>query len=328
MQVIIPRLLLLAALVATAPALAADKPNKPAKPKTITIVVPFTHGGPTDEIAQILAETMGNALKQKVVEKNIVGAGGTLGAEQVAKAKPDGTTLLLTNIGHATSASLYRKLRYDPVKSFEPIGLVADVPMTLVAKPKLPAENFKELLAYIQGNPGKVTYGHAGIGSASHLCGLLFMSAIKTNFATVPYNGTAEAMADLVAGRFDLMCDQTSNTLEPIKAGKIKVFGVTSKSRLPNLPAPTLIEDGLPGFELIVWHGLYAPKGTPKPVIDKLAAALQQALQDPKLKAKFAEVGAAPAVQDKARPQALRARLTAEVDKWKPIIKKAAVYAD
>lgn len=329
MQSKIPGVLLLAALAAV-PAAAADATaNRPAKQKTVTLIVPFTHGGPTDALAQPLAQAMTRALGQTVIEKNVAGAGGTLGAEQVAKAKPDGNTLLLSNIGHATSSALYRRLRYDPVNDFAPIGLVADVPMTLLGRPRLPAADFKELLSYIHTRPGKVTYGHAGIGSASHLCGLLFMKAVKTDFATVAYPGARESLADLLSGQFDLSCDQTTNTLAAIREDRVKSFAVTTKARLRSLPeVPTLAESGLQGFELTVWHGLYAPKGTPQAVLDKLSAALRTALQDPELVAKFAESGVHPAAADQARPEALRARLLAERKKWTAVIKDAGIYAD
>lgn len=303
---------------------AAERPQRP-----VTVIVPFTHGGPTDMVARPLVKAMAKALGQKVVEKNVPGAGGTLGSEQVARAKPDGYTLLLANIGHAASTALYRELRYDPLADFEPIGLVAEVPMTLVARPRFPAADIKELRSYIASNPDRVTYGHAGIGSASHLCGLLFMKAIKADLATVPYQGTYEALADLLGGRVDLTCDQTTNTRAAIREDKVKVYGVTTKSRLPSLPAvPTLAESGLRGFELSVWHGLYAPKGTPDAVVEKLAAALRDALQDPALLHRFAQVGAQAVPLSKARPEALRARLAIDREKWAAVIKDAGVYAD
>lgn len=323
-----PRKLIRAvALLAVAVSSVAFAAGDTAKP--ITIIVPFTHGGPTDDIAQVLAPALSKALGRPVREKNVIGAGGTLGAEQVSRAGRDGSTLLLANMGHATSRALYRGLRYDPVKSFEPIGLVADVPMMLVARSTLAAANLSELRAQLGAGPGKLTYGHAGIGSASHLCGLMLSSALGVEFAPVAYPGTADAMADLVAGRFDLMCDQSSNTIEPIQAGKVKVFGVTSKARVPDFQhVPTLAEGGLPRFDLLVWHGLYAPKGTPVPVIDKLAAALQAALKDPDLKARLAGLGALPVPPERARPQALRRKLDAEIAKWAPIIRNAGLHVE
>jgi tripartite-type tricarboxylate transporter receptor subunit TctC len=297
--------------------------------KTITMIVPFAAGGPTDTVARLVAQSMGNTLKQTILVENVGGAGGTIGAARAAKANPDGYTLFLHHIGQSTAPTLYRKLPYNAIDSFEPIGLVTDVPMTFVARANFPAKDFKELLAYVKANKDKVTYANAGVGSASHLCGMLFMSAIGTDFTTVPYKGTGPAMNDLLGGQVDFMCDQTTNTTSQIKGGKIKVYGVTTKTRVPSLPdVPTLNEAGLPNFEVAVWHGLYAPKGTPKPVIDSLANALQHALKDPNVKSRFAELGTEPVPESKAKPEALRAFLKSEIDKWSPIIKKAGVYAD
>jgi tripartite-type tricarboxylate transporter receptor subunit TctC len=229
----------------------------------------------------------------------------------------------------STAPALYRKLPYNPVTDFEPIGLINDTPMTLVAKKDFPAKDLKELIAYVKKNKDKVTYANAGLGAASHLCGMLFMTAIETDVTTVPYKGTAPAMNDLLGGQVDFMCDQTTNTTSQIKGGKIKVYGVTTKKRVASLPdVPTMEEAGLKGFEVSVWHGLYAPKGTPKPVIDKLTKALQQAIKDSTVKQRFADLGAEPVAEKAATPDALRAQLKAEIDKWAPIIKKAGVYAD
>jgi tripartite-type tricarboxylate transporter receptor subunit TctC len=297
--------------------------------KPITMLVPFAAGGPTDTVARLTAQSMGTALKQQVIVENVGGAGGTIGAARAAKADPDGYTIFLHHIGQSTAPSLYRKLSYNAIDSFEPIGLVTDVPMTLVTRKDFPAKDFKELLAYLKANKNKVTYANAGVGSASHLCGMLFMSAINTELTTVPYKGTGPAMNDLLGGQVDLMCDQTTNTTSQIKSGKIKVYGVTTKTRVPSLPnIATLDESGLPGFEVAVWHGLYAPKGTPKPVIDALAGALQHAVKDPAVKTRLAELGTEPVAESKAKPEALRTFLKAEIDKWSPIIKKAGVYAD
>jgi tripartite-type tricarboxylate transporter receptor subunit TctC len=297
--------------------------------KTITMIVPFAAGGPTDTVARLVAQAMGNTLKQTIVVENVGGAGGTIGAARAAKANPDGYTLFLHHIGQSTAPSLYRKLSYNAIDSFEPVGLVTDVPMTFVARADFRAKDFKELLAYVKANKDKITYANAGVGSASHLCGMLFMSAINTELTTVPYKGTGPAMNDLLGGQVDLMCDQTTNTTSQIKSGKIKVYGVTTKTRVPSLPnVPTLHEAGLPNFEVAVWHGLYAPKGTPKPVVDTLAGALQKALKDPNVKTRFAELGTEPVAENQATPEALRTFLKSEIDKWSPIIKKAGVYAD
>ena len=297
--------------------------------KTITMIVPFAAGGPTDTVARLVAQSMGTKLKQQIIIENVGGAGGTIGAARVAKADPDGYTLFLHHIGHSTAPGLYRKLTYNAIDSFEPIGLITDVPMTIVARGNFPAKDFKEFLTYIKANKAKVTYANAGVGSASHLCGMLFMTAIGTDLTTVPYKGTGPAMNDLLGGQVDFMCDQTTNTTSQIKSGKIKAYGVTTKTRLPSMPdVPTLNESGLPGFEVAVWHGLYAPKGTPKPIIDALTGALQVALKDPVVKQRFADLGTEPVPEAKARPEALRAHLKSEIDRWGAIIKKAGVYAD
>jgi tripartite-type tricarboxylate transporter receptor subunit TctC len=297
--------------------------------KTITMVVPFAAGGPTDTVARLVAQSMGTKLKQQIIVENVGGAGGTIGAARVAKAAPDGYTIFLHHIGHSTAPALYRKLTYNAIDAFEPIGLVTDVPMTVVARKDFPAKDFKELLAYVKANKDKVTYANAGVGSASHLCGMLFMTAIGTDLTTVPYKGTGPAMNDLLGGQVDFMCDQTTNTTSQIKGGKIKVYAVTTKTRLQSMPdVPTLNEAGLPGFEIAVWHGMYAPKGTPKPIVDTLAAALQVALKDPVVKQRFADLGTEPVAEARAKPEALRAHLKSEIDRWGPIITKSGAYAD
>jgi tripartite-type tricarboxylate transporter receptor subunit TctC len=297
--------------------------------KVITLVVPFTAGGPTDTVARLLGVPMTKILKQQIIVENVGGAGGTIAANRVAKVAPDGYTIFIHHIGMATAPALYRKLPYNPMTDFEPIGLINEVPMTLVAKKDFPAKDLKELIAYVKANKEKVNYANAGLGAASHLCGMLFMSTIQTEVTTVPYSGTGPAMNDLLGGQVDFMCDQTTNTTSQIKAEKIKVYGVTTKNRVPSLPnVPTMGEAGLAGFEVAVWHALYVPKGTPKPVIDKLTQALQEALQDATVKQRFADLGTEPVAADRATPEALRKHLKAEIDKWGPIIKQAGVYAD
>jgi tripartite-type tricarboxylate transporter receptor subunit TctC len=303
---------------------AQDYPNKP-----IVIIVPAAAGGPTDTLTRVLAASMSETLKQTVLIDNSGGAGGTIGINKAAKARADGYTLLLYHIGMATSPALYRKLPYDTLGDFDYIGQVADVPMTLIATKKTPASTFAEFLPYAKANKDKLTYATAGIGSASYLCGLLFMSAIQTDFTTVPYKGTGPAMNDLVGGQVDFICDQTTNTVPQIKSGNVKVYGVTTSARLPSLPdVPTLQEQGLAGFDLVVWNGLYAPKGIPKLAQDRLVAALQAAVQSPAFKARLADVGAEPVPVAKATPESLRAMLRSEIDKWTPVIRKTGVYAD
>jgi len=297
--------------------------------KVITMVVPFAAGGPTDTVARLLGGPMTKTLKQQIIVENVAGAGGTIAANRVAKMAPDGYTILIHHIGMATAPALYRKLPYHPVTDFEPIGLINEVPMTLVAKKDFPPKDLKELIAYVKANKEKVNYANAGLGAASHLCGMLFMTAIQTEVTTVPYSGTGPAMNDLLGGQVDFMCDQTTNTSSQIKADKIQVYGVTAKNRVPSLPnVPTMDEAGLEDFEITIWHALYAPKGTPKPVIDKLTKALQEALQDATVKQRFAALGTAPVAAERATPEALRKHLEAEIDKWGPIIKKAGAYAD
>ena len=305
-------------------AAAQDYPNK-----QISLAVPFAAGGPTDTLARNLGVAMTQQLKQQVVIENVAGAGGTIAANRVAKAKPDGYSLLIHHIGMSTAPALYRMLPFNPLTDYEYIGQVADVPMTVIAKTGLPPDNLTELIAYVKKNKEKLNLGNAGLGAASHLCGLLFMSRIEANITTVPYNGTAPAMTALMGGQIDLMCDQTTNTTQQIKSGRVKVYGVTTAQRVASLSmVPTLAEQGLKGFEISVWHGVYAPKGTPKLVIDKLVSALQASVQDAQFKSRIGELGAQAVSKDKVTPAALASHLKAEIEKWSSIIKKAGVYAD
>jgi tripartite-type tricarboxylate transporter receptor subunit TctC len=297
--------------------------------RPVTIVVPFAAGGPTDTVSRLVGEAMSRDLGQQVLIENVGGAGGTLGAGQVAAAEADGYKLLLHHIGMATSATLYRTLPYDPLTAFSPIGLVTEVPMTIVARKDFAPADMPALLAHVKAEADSVTMANAGIGAASHLCGMLFMSAIGTPLVTVPYKGTGPAMTDLLGGQVDLMCDQTTNTTKQIQAGEIKVYAVTSPARLAVLPdAPTATEAGLPGFVVGVWHGLYAPKGAPPAVVERLSRALQTALADPEVAARFAELGTAPVTAAEATPAALQAKLEGEIARWKPIITAAGVFAD
>src|SRR5215467_12677737 len=299
---------------------AQDYPNRP-----ITIIVPFAAGGPSDTLARNLGSTMSATLKQQVIIEN-VGGSVTLGIARASRAQPDGYTVLLTHVGIATAPFLYRHLPYDTINDFEPIGRIADVPMTLVAKKTLPPNNLKEFIKYARANKEKLTYGHAGAGSSSHLCGLLFMNAIATEFTTVPYKGNAPAMNDLLGGQIDFMCDQTSNTTQQIQASTIKVYGVTSKARVPSLPQlPTLDEQGMKGFEVVIWYGMWAPKGTPKPVLDRLDSALQMAVQDQAFNSRMADLGAVPVSPSAASPEPLRVFLKSEIETWGSIIKKSGI---
>lgn len=297
--------------------------------RTITVVVPFAAGGPTDTVTRLVAEAMSKDLGQQVIVENVGGAGGTLGAGRVASADPDGYTLLLHHIGMATSATLYRNLPYDTLNAFEYVGLVTEVPMTIVARKDLEPTDLKGLIEYAKANADALTVANAGIGAASHLCGMMFMSAIQTPLVTVPYKGTGPAMTDLLGGQVDIMCDQTTNTTKQIQGGTIKAYAVTSPARLDVLPdVPTAEEAGLPGFQVGIWHGLYAPKGTPAEATERLAKSLQVALRDPNVVARFAELGTIPSSEADATPAALKAKLEAEIVRWKPVIDNAGQYAD
>ena len=326
--------LLALTVLAAASLMVAQGANAQAFPgtKTISIVVPFAAGGPTDRVARDLAEALRKPLGGAIVViENAAGAGSSIGSNKVAKANPDGHTLLLTHIGMATMPTLVRNLPFKVETDFEYLGMVNDVPMTLVAKPSIPANNYKELAIWINQNKGKINLGNAGVGSASHLCGLLFQNAVQVDMTTVPYKGTAPAMTDLIGGQIDLMCDQTTNTSSQIEAKKIKAFAVTTAQRLTT-PAlkdlPTLQESGLKGFEVTIWHGLYAPKGTPADVQAKLNAALRVALKDPEFIKKQEGLGAVVVTDKRVEPAEHKKFVAAEIAKLSPVIKAAGVYAD
>jgi tripartite-type tricarboxylate transporter receptor subunit TctC len=320
------RSLLAAALFATSAAW-AQYPDKP-----ITIVVPFAAGGPTDKVARDLGVVLSKGLNnQTVIVENVGGAGGTLGAGKVAKAAPDGYTVLLHHIGMATAPALYRKLPFNVLNDFEFIGMVNEVPMTLVGRANLPANNFAELRTWIGNNKGKVNLANAGLGAASHLCGLLFQQSLAVEMTTVPYKGTGPAMTDLLGGQVDIMCDQTTNTTGVIEGGKVKAYAVTTPKRLTT-PAlaklPTLDESGLKGFNVSIWHGLYAPKGTPKAALDKLNAALKAALKDGEFIKRQEALGAVVVSDGRVDGAEHKKFVEAEIAKWGPAIKAAGQYAD
>jgi len=306
---------------------AAAQSDYPAQP--ITVVVPFSAGGPTDTVTRLIAQRMSTELGQQVLVQNVGGAGGTLGAGQVAQAKPDGYTLLLHHIGMSTAPTLYRNLAFDPLKAFAPIGLITAVPMTIVARKDFEPADAKALLAYLKEKGADTTYAHAGIGSASHLCGMLLQEAAGVQMITVPYQGAAPAMTDIIGGQVDLLCDQTTNTTNQIKAGEVKAYATTADARVPSLPElPTTAEVGLDKLKIGVWHGLYAPKGTDPAIVAKVSKALQTALKDPKVIERFAELGTTPVAEDQATPEAHKAYLAEQIALWKPIIEKAGVFAD
>ena len=319
-------LLSIAVGLLAAPAFAAW-PEKP-----VTIVVPFAAGGPTDKVARDLAEALRkNVPNSTFVIENVGGAGGTLGAAKVAKASADGYTYLLHHIGMATSPALYRKLPYNTLEDFEYVGMVNEVPMTLVGRKTLPATNYAELVKWLEANKGKINLANAGLGAASHLCGLLFQQALKIDMTTVPYKGTAPAMNDLVGGQVDIMCDQTTNTTSQIAGETIKAFAVTSAKPLTT-PAlaklPTLDSQGLKGFNVNIWHALYAPKNTPKPVLDAMNTAMKAALKDANFVKSMESLGAVMVTDNRVNPAEHKKFVEAEINKWGPVIKAAGQYAD
>jgi tripartite-type tricarboxylate transporter receptor subunit TctC len=272
---------------------------------------------------------MTKTLGQAVVVENKLGAGGTVASALVARAAPDGYTFLIHHNGMATSTALYRKLSYNPLTDFEYVSQAVEVPMTLLARPDFPAKNFAEMVAYVKANQSKINLANAGLGAVSQLCGMMFERAIDVKLTAVPFPGTAPAMNALLGGQVDLLCDQTTQTIPQIKAGKLKFYGVTTSSRIKALPdAPTLAEQGLKGFEVVVWHGIYAPKGTPKPIVDKFNGAIRAALKDPEVIRRMADLGAEIVPDSKLTPESLQIWLKAEIDKWGPVIKSTGTFAD
>ena len=327
------RLLVLAA-AATALFAASAQTFPGARP--VTLVVPFAAGGPTDRVARDLAEAMRKSMGHgaNFVVENVNGAGGTIGANKVAKALPDGHTLLLHHIGMAAAPGLYRKLQYKPLEDFEYLGLINEVPMTLIGKPQLAANTYRELESFSRTNAGKLNRAHAGLGSASHLCGLMWQAAVNARepMTTIPFGGTAPAMNALVGGQVDMMCDQTTNTTGQIEAGRVKAYAVTTAKPLSNnkllKDLPTLQQSGLKGFELTIWHGLYAPKDTPPAVLAQINTALKVALKDPDFIKKQEDLGAVVVTDNRIEPAAHKAFVTAEINKLKPVIEAAGKFAD
>ncbi|HEU4519740.1 MAG TPA: tripartite tricarboxylate transporter substrate-binding protein [Microvirga sp.] len=312
-----------AALVLTGGAAAQDYPSRP-----ITMIVPFAAGGPSDAIARLLAQSMSGTLKQQVVIENVAGAGGTTGAARLAKAEKDGYTVLIHHVALAAGASLYKSLAYDTLGDIEAVGLVNYGPMVVTTKKDYPANDAKTLLAKLKADGSKTTAAHAGVGSNSHLCNLLLQQALDVRFTEAAYRGTGPAMNDLMAGQVDLLCDQSTTAVPQIQGGTIKAHAVTSKDRLAVIKeVPTLAESGLPNFEFTIWHGLYAPKGTPAAAVEALNKALQVALDDANVKARFADVGTQVFPAAERSPSVHRARIEKEVATWKDVIAKAGVSA-
>ncbi len=303
-----------------------DAGSYPAQP--ITFVVPFAAGGPTDTVTRLVADPMAAELGGEVVVQNVTGAGGTVAAAQVANAEPDGYTVLMHHIGMSTAPTLYPDLDYDPLEDFEQIGLVTEVPMTIIGSPNFEPNTLEELIAYVEENADTVTYANAGIGAASQLCGLLFETATGIDLTEVPYDGTGPALDDLLGDQVDFMCDQTSNTSEPILAGQVKAYAVTTPERVESLPdVPTTEEEGYGDISVSVWHGLYVPAGTPEGIVTALNEALVVALQDQEVIDSMAELGTAPVPEDRATPDAHVQHLQEQIDLWRPIIEAAGVTA-
>lgn len=324
------RRLFTAAAVASTLALGSNAALAQAYPaKPISLVVPFAAGGPTDIVARTLAATMTKTLGQSVVVENKTGAGGTIAASYVMKAPADGYTFLIHHNGMATAPALYRKLAYNPVTDFEHVGNVVDVPMTMLGRKDMPAKNMVELVSYVKNNASKINLANAGLGAVSHLCGTLFQQSLGVTVTTVPFQGTGPALNALLGGQVDLLCDQTTNTVPHIKAGTVKLYGVTTKQRIKALPdAPTMDEGGVKDFEVIVWHGVYAPKGTPAAVVQKFGDALREALKDQAFVNRMAELGGEIPPAARQTTDGQRAWLTAEVDKWGKAIRAAGQFAD
>jgi tripartite-type tricarboxylate transporter receptor subunit TctC len=294
----------------------------------ITIIVPFSAGGPTDTVTRLLQEPMGAELGQQIVVRNVEGAGGTVAAEEVANAEPDGYTVLMHHIGMSTAPTLYPDLPYDPLTDFQTIGLVTEVPMTIIARADFEPETLEELVAYVEENADTVTIANAGLGAASQLCGLLIESAIGVDLTEAEYEGTDPAMTDLLGGHVDFMCDQTTNTTTRILNGEVKGYAVTTAEPVEALPdLPTTEEAGLPEVQVGVWHGLYVPAGTPDEIVQALTSALQTALEDQNVIDSLAELGAAPVEQDRATPEAHTQQLESQIELWRPIIEEAGVTA-
>jgi tripartite-type tricarboxylate transporter receptor subunit TctC len=321
------RSVLLASLAALCTFPASAQSTWPAKP--VSLVVPFAAGGPTDMVARSLANSMSKTLGQTVLVENKLGAGGTVATSYVARAAPDGYTFLIHHNGMATAPALYRKLSFNPLTDFEFVSQAVDVPMTLLARKDFPANNLQELIAYVKANQSKINLANAGLGAVSQLCGLMFERAIGVKLTAVPFQGTAPAMNALLGGQVDILCDQTTQTIPQIKAGAVKFYGVTTRNRIKALPeAPTLAEQGLKDFEVLVWHGIYAPKGTPKPILDKMNAAVRTALKDPDVMRRMADLGAEIAPDSKLNPEGLHTWLKSEIDKWGPVIRASGTFAD
>jgi hypothetical protein len=316
--------LALALLGVTFAASAQDYPTRP-----ITMVMPYAPGGPGDAITRVFAGSMQKTLGQTVLVDNTSGASGVIGTTKVARSKPDGYTLLMIHVSHATNLAMFKNLPYHPVDDFEPIGSATTGPMLVLARNEFPAKDLNEFVAYVKANPSKISLAHAGVGSASHLCGLMLMSTLKVKLNEIPYKGTGPALNDLMGGQVDILCDQTSGTVPAVKGGKIKAYAAAGLARVPSLPdVPAIAEAGVEGFDIAISFGLYAPKATPKPVLNQLSTALQKAVLDPDLRKRLDGMGVSAVSPERARPEALRAHLKNEIDTLGGLLVKAGVKAD
>ena len=316
-------LALIGAGALAAPVLAQDYPTQP-----VTIVVPFSAGGPSDTVARVIAHSMGREMGQQVLVQNVGGAGGTLGSAQVAHAAPDGYNLLINHIAMAVSGALYANLPYSTTQDFTPVGLATDAPMVITGRPDLGADSIEELLDLIRAEGEAMTIAHGGIGGAAHLCGMLIQESLGVEMITVPYQGTGPAMTDLMGNQVDVMCDQATTTVSPIRNGSIKAYAVTSQERIDSLPdLPTTAEADIEAVQIGVWHGLYGPADMDEAVVARLETALQTALQDPDVIARLADIGTVPMPIEQANPEGLRQMLEAQITLWEPIIDRAGIFA-
>lgn len=297
--------------------------------QSITMIIPFAPGGPTDAVGRLLAEAMGRDLGVNVVVQNVGGAGGTIGVNRVAQARPDGNTILLHNIGMATAATLYRRLPYDPVTSFETVGLVTATPMVWLTRPDFPGESFADLIRFVRDRRDRVNLGNAGLGSASQLCGTLFQASLGVAVTAVSFSGSGPIYPEMIGGRIDIYCDQTTSAIPFIQSRSVKAMAVTTSEPLQQVPGvPTAGQAGLPGFEIGIWHGVYAPRGTPGNIVQRLNQALRTALRDPRVVGRLNELGSPPEPEDRQTPAVHRAHLVAEIERWRPILQAAGQFAD
>lgn len=308
-------------LVAPTLGLAQDFPSRP-----ITLTMPYAPGGPGDAVTRVFATSLQKHLGVQVVVDNPAGASGTIGTAKVARARPDGYTLLMIHVSHATNGAMFKSLPYSPVEDFEPVARGTSGPMVIVTRQGFPATSLPDFIQYLRANADKISLAHAGVGSASHLCALMMMGALKVKLNEVPYKGTAPALADLMGGQVDVLCDQTSGTVPQVRTGRIRAVAAAGRSRLPQLPdVPAVAEAGVDGLEINISFGLYAPKGTPKPVIDRLVEGMQKSVADTDTRARLEAMGVAAVPVDQATPEALRAHLKREIDTLVPLLMRAGV---